>query len=420
MNKINVIVGPPCAGKSTYCREHAASGDVIVDYDTLAVALGASSPYEPPPAIRSAAFEARDAVIERVLNGVEADAWVIHTSPQPEKIARYSEAGATFTLLDPGRDECLARAAADTRPETTADIIEKWYANPPELPQPPSKLPKEGRQLLTKSCPVQIKAVQDGASDGIVEMIVSTYGVDSWGDRVMPGAFADTLAAWKAKGDPIPFIWSHRSEDPDMHVGVVLDAAERDADPATSPPSPAGLWVKAQLDMDAPKAAQVFRLLKARRVTQASFAYDILDSATVKENGDTINELRKLQLFEVGPTLIGMQQETELLNVKDAKTIRHILAAFKAGRVISAKNEELLRAAHESIGAVLSALDTSDDGKAAPSEPVKIDEPLGEKIDEPMRPRVAELARLEHDIRFAALGMRAERNTHEEARTATR
>lgn len=265
--------------------------------------------------------------------------------------------------------------------------------------------------MFTKTCPTQIKAVQDGASDGIVEMMVSTYGVDSWGDRVMPGAFADTLAEWKAKGDPIPFIWSHHSDDPDMHVGIVMDAAERAADPLTSPPSPAGLWVKAQLDMDAPKAAQVYRLLKGRRVTQASFAYDVLDSAAVKEDGDTINELRKLRLYEVGPTLIGMNQETELLNVKDAKTLRHILQAFKAGRVISAKNEELLRAAHESIGAVLSALDTSDDGKANPGEPAKIEEPSPAKIEEPTHLRAAELATLEHDIHFAALGMRAERNT---------
>ena len=43
---INVIIGSPCAGKSTHVKSNAIDGDVIVDYDTIAMALGTKPAYE--------------------------------------------------------------------------------------------------------------------------------------------------------------------------------------------------------------------------------------------------------------------------------------------------------------------------------------------------------------------------------------
>lgn len=134
MGKVNIIVGPPCAGKSTFVRDHAAEGDVLVDFDALATALGSGTAHDAPQDIAYVAFDARDAAIDRVLDGLDADSWVIHTSPSQKKIDRYAAAGAVFTLLDPGLDECLARAASDGRPETVTETIKKWYADPPQLP----------------------------------------------------------------------------------------------------------------------------------------------------------------------------------------------------------------------------------------------------------------------------------------------
>lgn len=135
MGVMNVIVGPPCAGKSTYARAHAEPGEVVVDYDALAMALGAETSHGTSGDVRSAAFEARDAVIEFLLTrGTTGDSWVIHTSPSSEKVDRYESAGARFVLLDPGQDECLARAEAEERPSQVVDAIHDWYANPPKLP----------------------------------------------------------------------------------------------------------------------------------------------------------------------------------------------------------------------------------------------------------------------------------------------
>ena len=162
--------------------------------------------------------------------------------------------------------------------------------------------------MKTKTFPGRVKAAgEPGTDEGVFEAIVSVFGnVDTYGDVVMPGAFADTLAEWKSSGDPIPVLWSHMSHDPDYHIGEVLEAEER-AD---------GLWVKARIDLDEPKSRKVYKLLKGRRVTQFSFAYDVIDAGMVKADGESVFELRKLKLYEVGPCLIGVNQETELLAVK--------------------------------------------------------------------------------------------------------
>lgn len=250
--------------------------------------------------------------------------------------------------------------------------------------------------MLTKSMPVFVKAVgeSDGLDDGTFEAIVSVFGnVDSYGDRVMKGAFEDSLAEWEASGNPIPVYYSHRMEDPDYNIGEVLEVKELAPGDPLLPPSLkdlGGLWVKGLIDQheEARKARQVYRLMKGRRLTQFSFAYDIEAYTIVKSEGDpdSVWELTKLKLYEVGPTPIGANQETELLSVKSAAHhADRIAAEVKAGRVISAKNENELRTAHESIGRVLASLEPDEDSKASAPAPVKAaEEPAGAKAaDEP-------------------------------------
>lgn len=234
----------------------------------------------------------------------------------------------------------------------------------------------------TKSFDTRIKAVgeSDGLKPGQFRALVSAFNnVDSYGDVVMPGAFTEDLERWKASGDLIPVIWSHDWSDPFSHLGYALEAEETEK----------GLEILGQIEEEGnPKAAQVHRLLKGRRVTQFSFAYDVEDAGFGKRGDEEVYELRKLKTYEVGPTLIGVNQDTELLAVK-AKQI--FLSGAKAGRVLSSKNYDQLKAAHESIGAVLAAATPEDDdakastqtpapsGAGQTSEPSQVDEPLADE-----------------------------------------
>jgi HK97 family phage prohead protease len=193
--------------------------------------------------------------------------------------------------------------------------------------------------------PTRFKTGEDTTSldDGQFEALVSVFGnKDSYGDVVMPGAFADTLDNWSKSGSPIPVYWSHRLDDPDYNIGSVLDAKENDA----------GLWVKAQLDLDNPKGVQTYKLLKSRRVKEFSFSYAIDDSVLATKDGQDVQELRKLSLYEVGPTPIGANPATELQSVKSLYR--------KTGRVISSKNENRLTQAADLISQVLAELSTDE------------------------------------------------------------
>ena len=214
--------------------------------------------------------------------------------------------------------------------------------------------------MLLKDTPIQIKAgPDDGLAEGQFSAYASVFGnVDSYGDVVVPGAFADDLKAWEESGNAIPLLFGHNMSDPDFNIGHVVDAKEDER----------GLLVTAELDLENPKAKQVYRMLKGRRINQMSFAYDVLEGGDAqREKADGTKEgyyeLRKLKLYEVSVVTIGANQETEVLAVKTAADA--LLSGTQAGRVISAKSEGDLRQAHAALANVLAAIGEDDDQKQA-------------------------------------------------------
>jgi predicted kinase len=131
MPSINVIYGPPCAGKSLFAKSNKKNGDVVIDFDLIASALGSESKHDSKGSVRLVALSARLSAINRVMRGVEDDAYIIHTSPQEDLIKEYKEKKVHFILVDPGIETCLARA--QSRPEGTEQAVRDWYNNPPKI-----------------------------------------------------------------------------------------------------------------------------------------------------------------------------------------------------------------------------------------------------------------------------------------------
>lgn len=225
----------------------------------------------------------------------------------------------------------------------------------------------KGEHPTTGTKDLVVKFKTDGLQEGEFIGYASIFGnKDSSGDVVIAGAFANTLAEWARKGVPIPLLWGHNTSDPDFNLGEIIDAVEDDR----------GLKVHGRLDMDCPKAAQTYRLLKAGRVNQMSFAYRVIDGAYVEPEGegkswrDAYFELRELELYEVSIVPIGANQETEILAVKSA------VGALAAK--LSVKNESVLRGAlaqAEEIVTVLKSVlpqdpaDEEDQDKTSGEEP---------------------------------------------------
>lgn len=127
-----VIVGPPCAGKSTYAWRMAQEGDVVVDFDMIAFVLNGGRAHDAAAEVADVASAAWGAAVRRVMEK-GYPAFVIHARPDGWQVDEYKRAGARFVLLDPGMGECLRRAVRDGRPPGTAEMIRDWYERPPDL-----------------------------------------------------------------------------------------------------------------------------------------------------------------------------------------------------------------------------------------------------------------------------------------------
>ncbi len=211
--------------------------------------------------------------------------------------------------------------------------------------------------MRIKSTKVLVKAgVEDGLEEGQFLVYPSTFTrePDSYGDVVAKGAFLDDIKAWAESGNVLPGLFGHRFDDPDYYVASAIEQGEDDH----------GWFVKGEFDMESPKGPHVYRLVKSKRLTQLSFAFDVLEEGAVElEDGTKANELRKLKVYEFSFVPIGANQDTSVVAVKA------LADGIKAGRVLAAKHIDSLRSAQEAIGAVIAAAEVEDD-QAKAAKPV--------------------------------------------------
>lgn len=161
-------------------------------------------------------------------------------------------------------------------------------------------------RTVTKSFSVSPGAAavkfRDGGDDLTFTAFVSRFGnVDSQGEVVDKGAFSKTLA----ERDEVPCVWSHMWSDPFNYIGVAK-CSETDE----------GLYVEATLDGSNPTARQVHRLMQLGVIREFSFSASLEDWYV---DSDDVVHLAQLDLFEVGPCLVGSNRETSLETVSASR-----------------------------------------------------------------------------------------------------
>jgi len=138
------------------------------------------------------------------------------------------------------------------------------------------------------------------------------HEVDMGGDKVMPGAFANSLSAKPPTA--IKLLWQH---DPAQPIGVWEEMREDDR----------GLYVKGKLLTAVQKGAEVLALMKANVVDGLSIGFRTVRS--MWEDNNEVRQLLEVDLWEISVVTFPMNLGARVNGVKS--TIRDAEAALRDG-----------------------------------------------------------------------------------------
>lgn len=128
-----LICGPPAAGKSTYVRNHAKPGDIVVDLDAIAseYGLGREYPWDTAAMLLQDRNQRLAALAKETSNRV---AWVITTGGTGELRRWWCNVLGVepdhLIVLVPPREELYRRIMADPERRSVRNIhmrvVDKW------------------------------------------------------------------------------------------------------------------------------------------------------------------------------------------------------------------------------------------------------------------------------------------------------
>jgi uncharacterized protein len=179
----------------------------------------------------------------------------------------------------------------------------------------------------------ELKALDDEART--IEGYGSIFGnVDSYGDIVMPGAFAKSIKKRKPA-----MLWQHNSNQP---IGVWDEIEETDK----------GLRLKGRI-IDTSLGDDAYKLAKAGALTGLSIGYSTVNYET--DNTKDIRKLLEVKLYEVSLVTFPANEKATITGVKAAhdteRDFEHFLRdagySREAAKIITARGYKALSGQRE-------------------------------------------------------------------------
>jgi hypothetical protein len=193
---------------------------------------------------------------------------------------------------------------------------------------------------------------------GLFAAKVSAFGnEDLNGERVLKGAFKRTIQALKDAGKMLPVVWSHQHDQ--VPIGEIDPNDIRETD--------AGLVVAGKFFLDDPEALSVWKAMRRGLITAWSFAFTPVEERVGK---DGVREIMDLDLYEVGPTLIGANPEAQTIALKAIAHPDEPATDTKRGRRISAATASVLERMRQELDSLLSEGVDEDDDQEQASAPL--------------------------------------------------
>ena len=138
----------------------------------------------------------------------------------------------------------------------------------------------------------------------------STYAKDFYGDRILPGAFAQSIRDQKGK---IPLFYDHLRSLP---IGFSTDLAE-DAK---------GLYIEGQLSLDSTHGRDAHALLKTAKSVDYRMGLSIgFITSEVEVEHDGTRVIKSLELFETSLTPFPVNRQARVEALKSIRNIEQLL-----------------------------------------------------------------------------------------------
>lgn len=145
--------------------------------------------------------------------------------------------------------------------------------------------------------------VKDVSEEGTFEGYGSIFGnLDSYGEKVMPGAFAESLARHRKEGTKPLMLWQHRTDEP---IGVWEDLSEDGK----------GLKGTGRFVLETTRGREAYALLKAGALRGLSIGYREVE---VEPEGNN-RLLKKLDLREISVVSFPANRRANVTAVKSER-----------------------------------------------------------------------------------------------------
>lgn len=130
---VHLVCGAPASGKTTFVRDRARPGDIIIDFDDIRERVG-SSRYDNTRSTLRAAFMERARMIRNLADQCEGEAWLIVMAPTHDERMAWKQAlhNVVIHQINSDRVECERRVREDVarrgEVERLIVAIENYYA----------------------------------------------------------------------------------------------------------------------------------------------------------------------------------------------------------------------------------------------------------------------------------------------------
>lgn len=124
--KVYIVYGSPCSGKSTWVKDVAYADDLILDIDNIWEAICISNRYNKPNRLKANVFNIRDTILDqiRTRTGMWRNAYVIGGYPLASDRDRLAnKLGAELIYINTDKQTCLDRC----KNEEWKKYVEEWF-----------------------------------------------------------------------------------------------------------------------------------------------------------------------------------------------------------------------------------------------------------------------------------------------------